>query len=225
MERNIEIITLDPLQKKRASAVVAAAFFDYPMFTCYFPDSGKRARVLPWYLGNALNCALRYGEVLTTPEISGVIFTLPPGHTKISLGEYIRNGYLFSPLILGSRDYARSQKCEKFVGDTHEKIMDHRPHYYLWGLAVDPNQKRRGIGAALLKPLIEKANADNMPIYLETHDETNVAYYQRTGFSLVHTGKISEFGLSFWCMVRDPNNCVSSQIKTVDTICTHTKHP
>ena len=214
MERNREIITLDPLQKKRASAVVAAAFFDYPMFTCYFPDPGKRARVLPWYLGNALNCALRYGEVLTTPEISGVIFTLPPGHTKISLSEYIRNGYLFSPLILGSRDYARSQECEKFVGDTHEKIMDHRPHYYLWGLAVDPNQKRRGIGAALLKPFIEKANADNMPIYLETHDETNVAYYQRTGFSLVHTGKISEFGLSFWCMVREPNNYLSSQIKS-----------
>ena len=206
----MDIIKLDPIQKKKASAVVAKAFFDYPMFTFYFPDPGKRARVLPWYLGNALNCALRYGEVLTTPEISGVIFTLPPGHTRISLSEYIRNGYLLSPLKLGLHDYVRSQKCEKIVGDTHEKIMNHRPHYYLWGLAVDPRQKRKGIGTALLKPLIEKANAENMPIYLETHDEKNVAYYQRTGFSLVHTGKISEFDLSFWCMVREPGNEASS---------------
>jgi len=216
MERNIEIIKLDAPHKKRASAVVAAAFYDYPMFTCYFPDPGKRARVLPWYLGNALNCAQRYGEVYTTPEVSGVIFTLPPGHTKISLREYIRNGYLLSPLILGLRDYMRSQECEKFVDDTHEKIMNHRPHDYLWGLAVDPSQKQRGVGSALLKPFVEKANAENMPVYLETHDETNVAYYQRTGFSLVHTDKILKFNLSFWCMVREPDNCISSQIETMD---------
>lgn len=206
MEENIRIITLDPRQRKKAATVVAAAFYDYPMFQCYFPDPKKRARVLSWYLGNALNCALRYGEVLTTPEISGVLFILPPGHTKISLGEYILNGYLFCPLVLGLRDYVRSQTCEKFVGDTHEHIMGQRPHYYLWGLAVDPNQKRSGIGTALLKPFVEKANAENMPIYLETHDERNVAYYQRIGFSLVHTDRIPEFDLPFWCMVREPNN-------------------
>ncbi len=155
----MEIIKLDPKYKKRAAEIVAAAFFDYPMFTFYFPDPKKRARVLPWYLGNVLNCALRYGEVCTTPEISGVIFTLPPGHTKISQSEYIQNGFLLTPLLLGYRDYQRSQECEKFVADTHEMIMGDRPHYYLWGLTVDPSQKRKGIGTALLKPLIEKADA------------------------------------------------------------------
>jgi hypothetical protein len=88
------IVKLDPGKKKKAAEVVAAAFFDYPMFTCYFPDPEKRARILPWYLGNVLTCALHYGEVYTTPEMSGVIFTLPPGHTKISLGEYLKNGFL-----------------------------------------------------------------------------------------------------------------------------------
>jgi GNAT superfamily N-acetyltransferase len=204
MENDIEIIKLDPSNKKKAAEVVVAAFYDYPMFTCYFPDPKKRARILPWYLGNVLTCALHYGEVYTTPEISGVIFILPPGHTKISLGEYIKNGFLLTPLVLGFRDYVRSQECEKFVADAHEKLMDHRPHYYLWGLAVDPNQKRRGIGTALMKPCIDKADADEKPVYLETHDEKNVGYYQRMGFSLVHTGKIQKYDLTFWCMVREP---------------------
>ena len=200
----MEIIKLDPRQKKKASAVLAAAFFDYPMFTFYFPDPKRRARYLPWYLGNVLSCALRYGEVFTTPQISGVAFTLPPGHTKISQWEYIQNGFLGAPILLGFRNYAQSMDCETFVGDTHEKIMKDRPHYYLWGLVVDPSQKRKGIGTALMQPIIAKADAENKPIYLETHDEKNVVYYQRMGFDLVHTDRIPKYDLPIWCMLREP---------------------
>ena len=202
----METIKLDPRQRKKASDVVAAAFYDYPMFTFYFPDPKRRARYLPWYLGNVLKCALRYGEVYTTPEVSGVIFILPPGHTKVSLSEYVQNGFLLTPFLLGFRNYVQSQDCEQFVADTHEKVMNQRPHYYLWGLAVDPNQKRKGVGTALLKPMIEKGDSEKMPIYLETHDEKNVAYYQRKGFSLVHTDTIPKYGLPIWCMLREPTH-------------------
>ena len=200
----MEIIKLDPRQKKKAAGVVAAAFYDYPMFTFYFPDPQRRTHSLPWYLGNVLNCALRYGEVYTTPEVSGVIFTLPPGHTKISEPEYIRNGFLPTPFYLGYHNFVRSQECEKFVADTHERIMDQRPHYYLWGLAIDPAQKRTGVGTALLKPVLAKADREHKPVYLETHDENNVAYYQRVGFALVHTATIPKYGLPIWCMLREP---------------------
>lgn len=175
------------------------------MFTFYFPDPKRRARYLAKYLGDVLNCALRYGEVYVTSELSGIIFTLPPGHTKITLREYIRNGFLLTPFILGFRNYLRSMECESFVADTHEKIMKGRPHYYLWGLVVDPNQQRKGVGATLMKPFILKADSEKKPVYLETHDEKNVAYYQRMGFSLVHTDIIPKHELQIWCMVREPN--------------------
>jgi ribosomal protein S18 acetylase RimI-like enzyme len=200
----MEIIKLDPRQKKKAADVVAAAFYDYPMFTFYFPDPKRRTRYLPWYLGNVLNCALRFGDVYTTPEISGVGFTLPPGHTKMSMWEYLQNGFALSPLFLGFHEYARSMECEDFVGLTHEKIMAGRPHYYLWGLAIDPSHKRTGIGTALMQPIIAKADAEKKPIYLETHNEKNVAYYQRLGFFLAHTDKIPKHDLPIWCMVREP---------------------
>ncbi len=200
----MEIIRLDPQQKNRAAEVVAAAFYDYPMFTFYFPDPSKRTHLLRWYLGNVLNCALRYGEVFTTPEISGVIFTLPPGHTQISQWEYIQNGFLPSALVLGWRNFVRSQACEQFVGDTHKQVMQGQPHYYLWGLAVDPSRKRHGVGTALLQPFIAKADAEKMPIYLETHEEKNVGYYEPMGFALAHTDNIPRFELPIWCMVRQP---------------------
>ena len=200
----MEIIKLDPRQAKKASAVLSASFFDYPMFTFYFPDPKRRTRYLPWYFQNILNCALRYGEVYTNPEISGVIFTLPPEHTKFSMWEYIQNGFLLTPFLLGFRNYKQSMDCERFVGYTQENLMKNRPHYYLWGLAVDPSRKAKGIGAALMLPLLAKADAQKIPVYLETHDEKNVCYYQKHGFDLIHTARIPKYELPIWCMLREP---------------------
>lgn len=189
---------------KKAAGLLATAFFEYPMFTFYFPDPQRRARDLPWYLRNVLNCAFRYGDVYTTLEIAGVIFTLPPGHTEISLWEYVQNGFLLTPLLLGLRNYVRSMDCERFVGRTQAQLMQGRPHFYLWGLAVDPARKSNGIGTALLQPVLEKAGTQKMPIYLETHDERNVRYYQRYGFNLIHTANIPKHNLPIWCMAWEP---------------------
>ena len=199
----MEIMRLENRQLHKASEVLAAAFFEYPMFTFYFPEPRHRSRYLPWYFKNILTTALRYGAVYTTPEISGVVFTLPPGHTKISIPEYLQCGFFLTPLVMGLRNYVRSMECEDFVGVTQIEIMANRPHYYLWGLAVEPGQKRQGIGASLLKVLLNQADAEGMPIYLETHDEHNVAYYQRYGFDLVRATQIPKHHLPIWCMVRE----------------------
>jgi ribosomal protein S18 acetylase RimI-like enzyme len=102
------------------------------------------------------------------------------------------------------QDFIRSQQGEEFIGDIHEKIMYGRPHYYLWGLVVDPAQKRKGIGTALLGQILAKADVEKKPIYLETHDEKNVAYYQKSGFYLATTSSIPKFDIPVWCMVREP---------------------
>jgi ribosomal protein S18 acetylase RimI-like enzyme len=94
--------------------------------------------------------------------------------------------------------------CENYVGYTQEKIMKNRPHYYLWGLAVDHRQKAKGIGTALMSPVLTNADAQNLPIYLETHDENNVRYYQRYGFYLIYTDRIPKYELPIWCMLREP---------------------
>ncbi|PKO02417.1 MAG: hypothetical protein CVU43_07830 [Chloroflexi bacterium HGW-Chloroflexi-5] len=200
----MEIIKLDPKNKKKAAAVVASAFFNYPMFTFYFPDEKRRLWELPWYMEQTLKCALSYGEVYTNPECSGVIFTLPPGHTKISQWEYMQHGFLLTPMVLGLKDFARSQECEAFVGETHERLMKDRLHYYLWGLTVDPKVKGTGIGSALLKKVLDIANSASMPVYLETHDEKNVVYYESKGFKLISTEKFPHNDLELWCMLREP---------------------
>lgn len=201
----MEIVKLNRRDVKKAAEVLSSAFFHYPSFSFYFPDSERRSRYLSWYLGNVLSCALHYGEAYTTPDVAGVVFTLPPGHTKVSLWEYIQNGFLMAPIFLGLRNYRRSMECEAFIEHAHKAMMGNRPHYYLWGLAVEPSRAAQGIGSALMQPVLSKADSGKLPIYLETHNEKNVRYYQRHGFELIKSAKISKYGLQVWCMVREPS--------------------
>jgi len=184
--------------------MLAAAFFEYPMFAFYFPDRSRRSRSLPWYFRNVLRCAVRYGEVWTTPTIAGVLFTLPPGHTRLSIPEYVRNGFLFAPLVLGFANYRRSMQCEGFVDRTQKDVMKGRPHYNLWGVAVDPAEQGRDVGDALLRAFLTRTDADGVPVYLETHDERNVRYYKKYGFELMRETSIPTHGLRIWCRPRPP---------------------
>ena len=200
----MEIVKLEPRHIKKASEVLSASFYSYPMFVFYFPDPKRRTRYLPWYFQKILNCAIHYGDVYTTEDISGVIFTLSPLHTRITIWEFIKSGFLLTPFLLGFHNYKQSMECESFVADTQQRIMKNRLHYYLWGLAIDPKKQGTGIGTALLTKILTKADEEKLPIYLETHDGKNVAYYQRHRFSLVDTVMIPTYHLQVWCMVREP---------------------
>ncbi|NCB03262.1 MAG: GNAT family N-acetyltransferase [Spirochaetia bacterium] len=172
------------------------------MFMFYFPDPHRRSCYLPWYCKNVLNCSLRYGQVYTTTDISGVIFALSPIHTRITIWEYSKSGFFLTLFLLGFINYKHSMDCERFVANTQERIMKKRPHYYLWGLAVDPKEQVTGIGTALLSTVLTKADVQQIPVYLETHDENNVLYYQKHGFSLIETTQIPKYELQIWC--REP---------------------
>ncbi len=201
----MKVVPLERVDYKQAAAVVARAFFDYPSLTAYFPDERSRAWKLPWYMEHVLKSALRFGEVLTTEDCSGVLFLLPPGHTKLSNWDYVQSGFFAAPLIVGFRHYPFVDACETMLADTQEHLLRDRPHYYLWGIAVDPAHQRCGAGGALLGALFDKADRANMPIYLETHQHANVAYYEQKGFQLIHTGKMPGDDMPFWCMLREPD--------------------
>ena len=206
------VVPLKRTDRKRAAALVARAFFAYPSLIAYFPDEKSRAWKLPWYMEHVLKSAIAYGEVLTTDNLSGVLFLLPPGHTRLSDVDYIKSGFLAAPLVVGLKQYQTVNVSETYLADTQERLLKGRPHYYLWGIAVDPEQQRGGVGKALLHALYAKADREGMPIYLETHNPDNVAYYEHLGFCLIHTDNVPADGMPFWCMLREPSGAEESEL-------------
>ena len=200
----MEILPLTPALKKKAARAVANAFYDYPSLIYYFPDPKRRTRWLPWYMEGVLTAASLFGEVWVTGDAAGVLFILPPGHTRLSDRDYAKSGMMTAPLKIGLRRYKNVNECEICLADTQERLLAGRPHYYLWGLAVDPSQQRTGAGSALLDAFLKRADAEGQPVYLETHKAANVPYYESRGFRLIGTEVIPKHNQEFWCLLHEP---------------------
>ena len=115
------MLPISPLQLSQldaAAETAAAAFYSYPMFTAYFPNPEQRRWKTRWYVRNAIKIALEYGDVQATQDLQGIAFALPPEHTHLPLSVFIRSGYWKAPLVLGLRDFYRSQACEEAVAGT-----------------------------------------------------------------------------------------------------------
>ena len=77
-------------------------------------------------------------------------------------------------------------------------------HWYLWAIGVDIGSQGKGIGGGLLQPVLVSASATKTLCYLETHNERNVRFYEKHGFSVVSEGCVPQGGPQVWAMLREP---------------------
>jgi len=75
-----------------------------------------------------------------------------------------------------------------------------QPHWYVSSLGVSPSVQGRGVGGALLAALLERADREEFPTYLETDRARNVAFYGARGFRVEE--RISLLDVPVWCMRR-----------------------
>jgi GNAT superfamily N-acetyltransferase len=78
------------------------------------------------------------------------------------------------------------------------------PHWYLEVLGTDPSMQGRGVGAAVLAPVLERCDRDGLPAYLESSKAENVPWYERHGFAVVAELRARAGAPPSWTMRRDP---------------------
>lgn len=76
------------------------------------------------------------------------------------------------------------------------------PHWYLATLGTDPDAQGRGLGAAVLAPVLEECDRDGVGAYLESSKERNLDYYARFGFRVTRELRLPR-GPRVWLMWRD----------------------
>jgi ribosomal protein S18 acetylase RimI-like enzyme len=156
----------------------------------------------PW-LCPSLRYGFLYGEVHTTQRIDGVAVWLVPEHPAMTVWGMLRAGIVTTRLRLGRKAFSRLTQYLKCSARAAEECVP-GPHWHLLQLAVDPSCQGRGIGGALMQPVLARADADGLPCYLDTFNERSITFYERHRFTVVTQVEVPDGGPRFWTMLRLP---------------------
>ena len=184
------------------AGALARAVADDPLMSFIVPDAARRRRVLqPLFTMELGKTALRVREVYTTEQQAGAAIWAAPGTWRLSPLAMV-------PLLPATTRLLGLGGLRRFfsVFSTLEKHHPAEPHWYLEGLGTDPAHQRRGVGSALMRPVLDRCDADGVPAYLETQRSENVPYYRHHGFEVRGEVDVPKGGPHLWLMWREPRS-------------------
>jgi ribosomal protein S18 acetylase RimI-like enzyme len=194
----VEIVRMGSERNEAASVMLARAFQDDPAWEWVIPSASRRRALLPWLF--RVNFEVTDAEVwITEGELDGCARWLPPGRPEIHVGPMLRA--LFATPIRVREGTSRFLAYGRAVEAMRASAVP-EAHWYLAGIGVDPDHRRRGIGAALMQPGFEASARDGIPCALLTNNEANLAFYERHGFDVIREGRTPEDGPRAWMMRR-----------------------
>jgi GNAT superfamily N-acetyltransferase len=179
--------------------VLQAAFWDDPVMSWLFPDEGGRSRRSARLFKILLQRHyLPMHTVWTTSAEAGAALWAPPGHWKIPTADIVRA----LPEFIASLG-RRAPLALRFL-DRIDREHPAEPHWYLGVLGTNPPQQGRGVGSALLAPVLQRCDREGVPAYLESSKESNIAFYARHGFVLTGVIEAVQGGPVVYPMWRPP---------------------
>lgn len=199
-----DVVDLQPDEIPAAGELLARSLFEDNLAEHMYPDPEERRVRIPWHFAAAVRYGVLFGRVLTTSdEPRGVAVWLPPGETAMTESRIAAAGLDAAPAVLGEEPFGRFMAAMEHIESFHDQDVP-PAHWYLALLGVDPEHAGHGIGTALMQPILEQADRDGLPCYLETAEGGNVPFYEGKRFSTVRHGTVPGTDVEYWTMLREP---------------------
>ncbi|MER6949660.1 GNAT family N-acetyltransferase [Nonomuraea sp. NPDC000554] len=154
-------------------ALLSESFFGDALTVWAFPDPDRRKQILPDMFRAFFELSLSQGGVFTTDDHEGVVLSSPPGAREpgAEFAERLRE-------IAG--EYADALMTIVDLQDAHHPASPR--HLYLGFGAVAPHRQRSGLGAELMRHMLESCDRDGTPAYLEASSAGGEALSRGFGF-------------------------------------------
>lgn len=160
--------------------VLARAFHEDPVFTWWIPDPDRRRVTLPPFFALFVETFLVHGLVYVDADTTGTAVWGPPSN-PMGIEDDEAFGARTEEIVAGV-DLPRVLEISTVLAEHHPSV----PHYYLQWAAVLPEQQGRGIGSALLAPVLRRCDREGLPAYTEATSLRNRRLYERHGFTFVN---------------------------------------
>ncbi len=190
-------------QIKAAAAVLGRAFYNDAPMIYSIPDERQR-RKTHLIIEAHLRCSFSHGAVFTTSSnFEAVAVWLSSASSNTGLWHDLRNGWLAILLHLGLGTALRQREIAAVMGKVHKRCIT-SPHHYLFFLGVEPELQGRGYASKVMRPMLNRADREGFPCYLDNTSEKNLPIYRHFGFEVVEEYPIPGVSSGVWAMVRNP---------------------
>ena len=189
----VEVVPAGPERVEALADVFARSFADDPMIRWPLPADGVEERVRTSFLRFGAGFA-ELGMLYEAAAGAGVAAWVAPGQTErmIEMELGTRAAIAATTDDGGARYFA--------LWDWIEETIPDDPQWYLDLIAVAPERRGEGVGAALIRFGLDAARRDGVPATLETARPENVAMYEHFGFRVFHDGDAPGGGPHLWFM-------------------------
>ena len=90
------------------------------------------------------------------------------------------------------------------ISNLSQRYHPKEPHYYLCAIGVKQSHRRKGVASQLVSHVLNMADQEQVPAYLENSKEQNLPFYQKYGFEVIHKHMLENNALPVWFMRRSP---------------------
>lgn len=188
-----------PAETPAAMRLAARAFADDPLFRFVYPDPTRREAGFVRENTAYMRHYYRPYGVCEAADLDGAMagmaLWLPPNADPPAWREWATVPTLARTVGL------RRLRAVIRAYHAFDHALPEQPYWYLGLLAVEPEAQGRGVGAALVRAGLERADRDGAPTFLETGTEPNVAFYERLGFEVTEEILLPG-GPTHWGMMR-----------------------
>jgi ribosomal protein S18 acetylase RimI-like enzyme len=196
-DTNIRSLSDGTAELPEAARIITDALLHDPGWLAVGPTRTRhRRRVALAYHRAAMRVIHRYGRPVygayVDGDLAGVAATFAAGRYPPPALTFLR--YVPAFLAAGPGPIVRGLRTSSIQDNSHPSDE----HVFLWFLAVDPQQQRRGLGRKLLTEVFAHAEA---PVFLDTANPANVPYYASFGFEEIGRAALPR-GATMWFMRR-----------------------
>jgi ribosomal protein S18 acetylase RimI-like enzyme len=176
---------------------LSLAFQDDPALSWILPNAERRRQGLPFLFSMLVPLDMKNGVALCSLGNEVATLWRSPGHPHIGMMAMVMR---VAPLL---RAFGTALPRAMSVGDA---IDAHHPkdirYWYLHYAGVRPDHQGKGWGGAAIRAGIARADAEGLPVFLETATLANVGLYQSLGFQITAEWDVPKGGPHFWSMLR-----------------------
>ncbi|RKR92974.1 acetyltransferase (GNAT) family protein [Micromonospora pisi] len=185
-------------ERQAVSDVLTEAFMDDQLTCWLFPTSGERGRLQSYFYGHLLDRSAAEAYLVGRGEGASVWLALAAGQAP---DEERPDASVVDQNSVFGENGARLRTLGRALAERHPR---RESHLYLSCMGVVGGRQGAGLGSAMLRHRLERADADGLAVYLEASSPRSRALYLRYGFEdLGEPVRVADSPL-LWPMWRQP---------------------